>query len=68
MILESLIEMNKVKSRYPNAILIISFMDAKIDELINIFSEGNLQVRREAFDILSKLDPTQTDKLKSIIN
>lgn len=67
-ILESLIEMNNVKSRYPNAILIISFMDAKIDELINIFSEGNLQVRRKAFDILSKLDPTQTDKLKTIIN
>lgn len=67
-ILKSLKEINKVKNRYPNAILIISFMDAKIDELINIFSEGNLQVRREAFDILSKLDPTQIDKLKTIVN
>ena len=67
-ILESLKEMNNVKSQYPNSILIISFMDAKIDELINIFSEGNLQVRRQAFDILSKLDPTQTDKLKTIVN
>jgi len=68
MILETLKEMNKTKSRYPNSILIISFMDAKTDELINIFSEGNLQVRREAFDVLTKLDPTQTDKLKVIVN
>jgi hypothetical protein len=67
-ILESLKEMQKVKDRYPNSILIISFMDAKTDELINIFSEGNLQVRREAFDVLSKLDPTQTDKFKTIVN
>jgi len=68
MILETLKEMNKTKSQYPNSILIISFMDAKTDELINIFSEGNLQVRREAFDVLTKLDPTQTDKLKVIVN
>ncbi len=67
-ILENLKEMKKVKDRYPNAILIISFMDAKTDELINIFSKGSLQVRREAFDVLSKLDPTQTDKLKTIVN
>ncbi len=67
-ILGSLKEMDKVKNQYPNSILIISFMDAKIDELVNIFSEGNLQVRREAYDVLIKLDPTQTDKLKTIIN
>jgi len=66
-ILETLKEMKKVKDNYPNAILIISFMDAKTDELINIFSEGNLQVRREAYDVLTKLDPTQSDKLKTII-
>lgn len=67
-ILEVLKEMKKVKDRYPNSILIISFIDAKTDELINIFSEGSLQVRREAYDVLTKLDPTQSDKLKVIIN
>jgi hypothetical protein len=67
-ILETIREMKKVKDRFPNSILIISFMDAKVDELINVFSEGSLQVRREAFDLLTQLDPTQTDKLKAIVN
>ena len=66
-ILETLKEINKVKDRYPNAILIISFMDAKTDELINVFSEGSLQVRREAFDVLSKLNPKRSNELKAII-
>ncbi len=42
---------------YPNSIFIISFFDTKANELVNIFSEGNLGVRREAFDILSAIDP-----------
>jgi hypothetical protein len=67
-ILETLKEMKNVKNSYPNSILIVSFMDAKTDELINIFSEGNLQVRKEAFDALTKLDPTQSDKFKSIVD
>ncbi|MFM8832500.1 MAG: hypothetical protein ACKOEV_02510 [Cytophagales bacterium] len=37
---------------------IISFFDAKFTELAKIFSEGsNLNLRREAFDILSQVDP-----------
>ena len=67
-ILKMLKEVKQIKDQYPTAILIISFMDAKTDELINIFSEGSLQVRREAFDVLSKLDPTQTDRFKVIVN
>jgi hypothetical protein len=41
---------------YPNSIFIISFFDTKANELVNIFSEGNLNVRREAYDILSLID------------
>jgi len=67
-ILNALKEMEGVKKQYPNSILLIAFLDAKVDELVNIFSEGNLQMKRQAFETLSKLDPTQTDKFKSIIN
>ncbi len=42
---------------YPNSIFIVSFFDAKANELVNIFSEGNIGVRREAFDLLTALDP-----------
>lgn len=67
-VLEVLREINKIKDRYPNSILLISFMDAKSDELVNIFSDGTLQVKREAFDLLTKLDPTKTDKFNKILN
>ncbi len=66
-ILEVLKNIQEIKNIQPNAILIISFFDAKTDEIIKIFSEGNMQVRRQAYDILAETDPTQTEKYKSII-
>lgn len=41
---------------YPNSILVIAFFDSKSNELVNIFSEGSLGVRREAYDILTVVD------------
>jgi len=41
---------------YPSSIFVIAFFDAKSAELTNVFSEGNLDVRREAYDILSVVD------------
>jgi hypothetical protein len=41
---------------YPSSILVISFFDAKATELANVFSDGNLSVRREAYDILTVVD------------
>lgn len=42
---------------YPNAIFVITFFDSKANELVNVFSEGSLSVRREAYDILTAIDP-----------
>lgn len=67
LIVEVLREFRKVRNVYPNSILVIAFLDAKSDELINIFSEGNLQVRREAFDILVAIDPTNSNNYDKII-
>lgn len=57
LVLTVLKNMKTVWQIYPNSIFIISFFDTKANELVNIFSEGNLGVRREAFDILSAIDP-----------
>lgn len=51
----------------PNSILKISFFDAKKDELANIFERGNPATKREAYNILVNLDPSNTEKYKSII-
>ncbi|MDH5475558.1 MAG: DUF4835 family protein [Cyclobacteriaceae bacterium] len=58
----------QAKNQFPNSILVIAFLDAKGTELINIFSEGNLQVRREVYDLLVQMDPSQTDAYKKILN
>jgi hypothetical protein len=56
-ILEALKNIKRIWAIYPTSIAIISFFDAKATELTRIFSEGNLSVRREAFDILTTVDP-----------
>jgi hypothetical protein len=66
-ILKVLKEIQKIKDLKPNSIIVISFFDAKTDEIISVFSEGNIQVRREAYSILSEIDPTKTEKYKTII-
>lgn len=66
-ILEALKSLKSVRDTYPNAILVTAFLDAKSDELINIFSEGNIQVRKEVYDILSAIDPAKSDQFQQIV-
>jgi len=66
-ILGVLQELEEVKDLYTNSILVISFFDAKTNEIINIFKEGNIQVRRDAYNILTKIDPTKTERYKEIV-
>lgn len=51
----------------PNSILKISFFDAKKNELAQIFEKGNPATKRDAYNILANLDPTNTEKYRSII-
>jgi phosphopantothenoylcysteine decarboxylase / phosphopantothenate---cysteine ligase len=66
-ILKGLKDIKKVRDINPNAILVISFFDAKGKELSNIFSEGNIQVRREAYDIVTAIDPSNRTTYEKII-
>lgn len=66
-ILRALREIRKVREVNPNAILVISFFDAKSKELANIFSTGNLQVRREAYDIVTTIDPSNRTNYERIV-
>lgn len=67
-ILEMLRDAKRLKDRFPNSILLISFLDAKGPELVNIFLDGDLQSKREVFDLLTKMDPSKTDTYKAILN
>ena len=57
-ILRGLREVKKVRDVNPTSILVVSFFDAKSKELANIFSSGNIQLRREAYDIIITIDPS----------
>jgi len=66
-VLKALEDLQKVARVKPNSILVVAFFDAKSDELINIFNEGNITVRRQAYDVLKDLDPSKTEKYSQII-
>jgi hypothetical protein len=50
----------------PSAVVISSFMDAKTDELVNIFSKATTTQKNDAIEILSDVNPTQTAKYERI--
>ena len=68
LIIEVLKDMKAVRDVFPNSILVISFLDAKRDELINIFSDGSLPMKREAFDLLATIDPSKSSEYQKIMN
>lgn len=50
----------------PSAIIISTFLDAKNDELVNIFSKATTQEKIDAIQILSDVNPTQSVKYEVI--
>ncbi len=66
-ILKGLREVKKVRDVNPTSILVVSFFDAKSKELANIFSSGNIQVRREAYDIITAIDPSNRSSYEKMI-
>lgn len=66
-ILKGLKDVKKARDINPNAILVISFFDAKSKELANIFSDGSLPIRREAYDIIVSMDPSNRSSYEKMI-
>ncbi|GIV37531.1 MAG: DUF4835 domain-containing protein [Cyclobacteriaceae bacterium] len=66
-ILDCLKSIKKARDINPNAIIVISFFDAKTRELANIFSDGQLPVRREAYDLIVSMDPSNQAGYEKII-
>lgn len=59
-ILDVLKNIKKIWSVYPTSVLISSFFDAKYNELANVFHDASLNTKREAYDILTSIDPKRT--------
>jgi hypothetical protein len=66
-ILKGLKDVKKARDINPNAIMVVSFFDTKAKELANVFSEGQLPIRREAYDLITTMDPTNRANYEKII-
>ncbi len=65
-IAESLRDIQKVFRRRPSTYILQMFFDAKVDELINIFSKSFPDERNRVLAILNEVDPSNGSKYKKI--
>jgi hypothetical protein len=66
-IIEALELLRPIYQRKRDSYLLQLFLDAKRDEIVNIFSEGSPDEKRRAFNIMNTIDPANQDKYKKII-
>lgn len=66
-ILEILKSIQSVNRVLPNSIGVIAFLDAKNDEIVNMFKEGDMTIRRNVYNELLKLDPSRRSKYQQIV-
>ena len=65
-IIVALPALTKLKSARPTSILLQLFSDAKLDELIAIYSKATSQEKQEGFKELSNLYPAAGNRLEAI--
>lgn len=66
--LSALEEIQKVSKVFPQSILLITFFDAKNDEIISTYSKGTMQTRRAAYNALVEINPTMVEDYSPIID
>lgn len=55
-----------INRKVPSAVLIQEFVSSKSDELVNIFSQGTSDERTKVYEILTDVDPSNTNKYDKI--
>lgn len=63
--LTTLKDMNKAR---PSNYVVAPFLDTKTDELVNIFTGGTAEEKRQVYDLLMDLDPTRSNTLERMTN
>lgn len=65
-ITENLQEIAKIYNVAPMSVALSMFRDAKLDELVNIYSKAPETERKEVYDLLQPIYPTETERLDKI--
>jgi hypothetical protein len=66
-ILEALQNIQKANKLNPNAPFITVLLQSKSDEIVQIFTEGDLQIRRQAYEIMREVAPANSEKYEVMI-
>ena len=66
-ILNEMNSLNSVNKKNFNSAILNIFIEAKANELTNIFKGGNLTERRQAFNILSEISPSNIDVFNKML-
>jgi hypothetical protein len=64
-VLESI---TKIKDRSPSSIFVISFFDAKSEEMVNIFAGATMLEKQKAHNLLVELNPIKENIFNEILN
>ena len=65
-IAEGLPALKNVYKARPSVIIVSEFVETKVDELVNIFSKGTSEERKNAYEVLSYIAPTMQNKLSAL--
>ena len=65
-ITESLKEIANVYNVAPMSVALSIFRDSKLDELVNVYSKAPETERKEVYDLLQPIYPTDTERLEKI--
>jgi len=65
--LESIEGLQRIHVNQPSSFVLQILFDAKADEIVNIFSEGNQDEKLRIIKILNKIDPAHHNKYSKII-
>ena len=65
-ITESLSLLKKVYDAAPMSVCLSMFRDAKLDELVNIYSKASLTEKQRVYDVLNPIFPTEGKRLDKI--
>lgn len=60
--------LKKIYDTAPMSVCLSMFKDAKLDELVNIYSKANMTEKQKVYELLYPLYPTETKRLDAIKN
>jgi len=66
-ILSSLSDLNSVYERNSMSYFLQLIIESKRDEIIQVFSEGNMKLRTEAANIMKTIDPSQSSRYDAML-